>query len=268
MPGEVPIGNRSVVVRITDHCNNQCKHCCFTCGTKNDQFMSQDVAQAINDYFQDTATTKWWFNMMGGEPTLHPDYEKIMGCFSKRPVRLVTNGWWIRNEAAKKRFIDFLLGTDLKMHVGVSRDKFHIHNTGVDAFAFLQGQGVKDDFGLSTPNPEDEEGSIAMVGRAYWNEIGRWDLNTFGCYCQSSNTRNNSFTVLEDGTATHCPFGLYPIGNVLKTKLEDLDAKKKEMTARWLDSDLSCRRCYEFWEMRARRIAIGRGYDIYTRSPL
>ena len=255
--------NQSIVVRITNFCNNHCEHCCFECGPECDLFMSPDIMELINTRFADTKDVCYWFNVMGGEPTLHPNYENLIETLAGRHVRFVTNGWWINNERAKNKFITFLKRTKAIMHVGVSRDKFHPAGVGEKAFKYLMDEKIDDDFGLSAPNPEDEEGAVASVGRAYWNYIG-YMRSTFGAYCLSSNTRNTSFTVLEDGTVTHCPFGIWPIGNV-SDSIEDLYEEKIHRTERWNEISPSCRSCYEVWLMKG-RIKIAKDYPIFTKN--
>ena len=100
--------NRSIVVRITDFCNNKCGHCCFSCSPKCNNFMSLETMVKLEDVFKDDDNVCYWFNVMGGETTLHPDYEKLIEVLSGRHVRFVTNGWWINNEQAKSRFLRFL----------------------------------------------------------------------------------------------------------------------------------------------------------------
>ena len=265
---EVPIGNRSVVVRITDVCNNQCAHCCFSCSPKNKLYMEESVAQKINSFFVNTETTRWWFNVMGGEPTLHPHYEDVINSFGQRNIRLVTNGWWIKNPKATDRFVTFLKSSRASIHIGVSRDKFHPPKVGDLAYTHLMSLNFKDDFGLSAPEPANEEKSIAMVGRAWWNGIGDEFLNRFHCYCMSSNTRSTSFTVLEDGTITHCPFGIIPIGKIESSTIEDLHIKKEKIKKAVEENLMSCYNCYKAWEMGGRSRFISAGYDIYRKSSL
>ena len=265
---EVPIGNRSVVVRITDFCNNTCRHCCFSCSPKNKLFMNLETAQKINSYFTNTEIDKWWFNVMGGEITLHPNYEDIINSFGERNIRLVTNGWWINNEKAKDRFIKFMKSSKAEIHVGVSRDQHHPPNIGNLAFDYLMSLNFKDDFGLSTPDPINEDKSIAMVGRAWWNEIGDYMLNHFSSYCQSSNTRDTSFTVLEDGTITFCPFGILPIGSVYDSTMEDLNVAKEKLRKNIYNNCISCYNCYQHWEMGLKNKCIEMGYSIYNKEEI
>jgi radical SAM protein with 4Fe4S-binding SPASM domain len=73
----------------------------------------------------------------------------------------------------------------------------------------------------------------------------------FSAYCQSSNTRNTSFTVLEDGTVTHCPFGIWPIG-FLEDGIEELYKEKDKRVEIWNRAMVTCRRCWRFWEFEGR----------------
>lgn len=203
---------------------------------------------------------------MGGEPTILKNYEEILESFAGRNVRLVTNGWWINRENHKDRFLSFIKSTKVKVKVGVSRDGYHPKGVGTRAFDFLMANKVEDDWGLTTPNPNDEEASLVSVGRAYDNGIG-YMRSAFGCYCQSSNTRNTSFTVLEDGTVTFCPFGIYPIG-FLEDGVEHLDAEKQRLRGLWDKHVMSCRSCYEAWLFKYGRLAVEKGYSIYDKTSL
>lgn len=253
--------NQSIVVRITDFCNNQCDHCCFECSPKKKHFMNLETMKKINSTFADTKDCCYWFNVMGGEPTLHKNYTELIEVLAGRHVRMVTNGWWIKTNLAKNRLLSFLKSTKAIMHVGVSRDKFHPKGVGEKAFALLQENKVDEDFGLTTPNPENEEGSIASVGRAYDNYIG-YMRSTFDAYCQSSNTRNTSFTVLEDGTVTHCPFGIWPIG-FLEDGIERLYKEKQKRVELWDKAMVNCRNCWEFWTFTGRN-RMKKNYPIFS----
>lgn len=225
--------------------------------------MSLDTMTKLAKTFADSNSTCFWFNMMGGETTLHPKYEDMVGVLAGRHVRFVTNGWWIDNPKAKDRMTEFVKTTKAILHVGVSRDRFHPEGVGVRAFDYLMSIGADDDFGLSAPDPDDEEGAIASVGRAFDNYLGAM-RSTFGAYCQSSNTRNTSFTVLEDGTVTHCPFGIYPIGNI-EDGLETLDEIKAIITDKWDRLMLTCRSCWQNWIFGA-KYRYSKEYPIYNRG--
>lgn len=61
-------------IQITNKCNMKCAHCCFAC-TSRGKFMSLDTFKAalkIASEYGECVT------IGGGEPTLHPDFEKFL----------------------------------------------------------------------------------------------------------------------------------------------------------------------------------------------
>ncbi|HEX5726377.1 MAG TPA: radical SAM protein [Longimicrobiaceae bacterium] len=82
---------------VTEHCNLRCPHCIrddvTTVRNLDADLLLSTVDQAQVLFDGDVAVT-----MTGGEPTLHPEWERIIAGLHRRgvPYRFVTNGWHMR----------------------------------------------------------------------------------------------------------------------------------------------------------------------------
>ena len=81
---------------ITEHCNLRCPHCIrddVTTVRNLDPELILGTVDAARELFGEVAVS-----MTGGEPTLHPGWERIISALHERGVsyRFVTNGWHMR----------------------------------------------------------------------------------------------------------------------------------------------------------------------------
>jgi MoaA/NifB/PqqE/SkfB family radical SAM enzyme len=78
---------------VTEHCNLRCPHCIrddvTTVRSLEPDLIATVLDQARARFHPVTAS------LTGGEPLLHPEFERIVGIFAERrvPYRFVTNGW-------------------------------------------------------------------------------------------------------------------------------------------------------------------------------
>ena len=70
-PAEMEI----IQIKITNACPHVCSNCTRFCGHRKQFFMDPDMFQKAVDSLQDFPGT---VGIMGGEPTLHPEFEKLM----------------------------------------------------------------------------------------------------------------------------------------------------------------------------------------------
>lgn len=104
-------------IQITDHCNMACAHCGFSCGPRKKNFMSMSLYEAAVEFFGDDSIV-----IGGGEPTLHPDFWKILGFTlgSASTVWMATNG-----SMAKTSILLANMAKSGIMGVALSRDHYH-----------------------------------------------------------------------------------------------------------------------------------------------
>jgi hypothetical protein len=238
-----PKGNVAII-RLTTKCNFRCGHCCFECGPKRKDRMTPEIAGQTANLLKSNVA---WLNVMGGEITLIPHYEELLSTVQVAPMRIVTNGWWVKNQVARDKFVSVVrqLNKAGQIHIGISRDRQHPAGVGDAAFSWLSSQiTFDDDWGFTQTKDIDEENkSIAPVGRAYLNELGDDMLRMFSAYCQA-HEHNKSLTILENGTVTYCPFGAWPIGQVTDT-YEALMKRRDHCAKQWIPN---CVTCWRQWE--------------------
>lgn len=86
-------------LELTPACNNRCPGCSNVFATRSVEApLSGDewikIIQRIKPYAQ-------WLKLTGGEPTIHPDFEKVVTFLNRQefPFRLLTNGRWANVES-------------------------------------------------------------------------------------------------------------------------------------------------------------------------
>ncbi|MBR4325507.1 MAG: radical SAM protein [Bacteroidales bacterium] len=81
----------SIRVYITENCNANCSNC-FNRNTRGKSYMSVERFEKLCAYFKENSVPQ--IKIMGGEPTLHPDFGKVMKIAQKyfKHVSLFTNG--------------------------------------------------------------------------------------------------------------------------------------------------------------------------------
>ena len=86
-------------LHITDHCNLACRHCLFSCSPQSKRSLTIDqVARTVDEAYKAGART---FYLTGGEPMMHPDFEKICRMIANgKPdtvLVILTNGMLLKN---------------------------------------------------------------------------------------------------------------------------------------------------------------------------
>lgn len=81
----------SIRVYITENCNANCSNC-FNRNTRGKSYMQLDKFERLCKYFNDNGVPK--IKVMGGEPTMHPDFGEMMIIAQKyfEKVSVFTNG--------------------------------------------------------------------------------------------------------------------------------------------------------------------------------
>jgi len=113
------------VVEITDHCNLQCPICYAGSGPqrKQDYRTYEHVIQMLDAVVENEGEPDV-VQISGGEPTLHPDFFRILDACKERPIRHLmvnTNGLVIANDA---EFVEKLAGYKPGFEVYLQFDSF------------------------------------------------------------------------------------------------------------------------------------------------
>jgi len=83
-------------ISLTNICNNNCSYCFGmnpgTNGTRDDAFMAESMFDQSLDYIEKSGIRQ--ARLLGGEPTLHPDFQKLIHKILDRELHIVlfTNG--------------------------------------------------------------------------------------------------------------------------------------------------------------------------------
>jgi hypothetical protein len=113
----------SVYIQITTICNFHCKHCCFGLGRESKgEHMSLETYRKVLEKFGPLIAEKdQYIALGGGEPTLHPDFWKIV------EMALVYGYPWVATNGSRTEDSLFLcnLARAGVMGVSLSQDAWH-----------------------------------------------------------------------------------------------------------------------------------------------
>lgn len=232
-------------VLVTEKCNFSCEHCMYECGPENkgtfvNENVFDSVIQSVNT-LQD-ARINIDINLIGGEPTL---YMSKLRKLLKRlngvcRIYMTTNGWWLSNPKATRRFIDCVNDID-DIYIRISNDVYHdkcfydnftrrwsreelFGSMFLDKFGLVDNDVIRydEDFFLKKIVEDDpwiwfesstSSNYINNVGRAYRTGAG---LKDYGNNNQC--TYSLSPSILPNGRYYDgCGFGsILPFGSILR----------------------------------------------------
>ena len=113
---------RFLQIHLTEHCNLNCKGCTHFSPLAKEKYLGLDELDGMLDNIE-PFLDKWFkrLELLGGEPLLHPDIEKIIELtrkhFKTTEVRLVTNG--VKLPAMPESFFDTI--RDNSIVIAISR---------------------------------------------------------------------------------------------------------------------------------------------------
>lgn len=102
----------SAAIITTDKCTAACEECCFLCNPNNKNMLTFSQIKNFIDELKNTISSVQLIVFTGGEATLlGKTLIDAISYASTRGLRtrIVTNGWWAKNEKSAKRMIDKLL---------------------------------------------------------------------------------------------------------------------------------------------------------------
>ncbi len=195
-------------IQITTRCQMSCAHCCYSC-TKQGEDMSLDTFRRCLKTCREYDEYPF---LGGGEPTLHPQFEKflleaIASNTSSIKVGIITNG------GIKKRalMLASLTKQDIIM-AQLSRDEYHdpIDDEVVEAFCELT-HGIRDTSrnGTLSPLPHGRGRELLQI-----EGFEDYDYSEVDCCCPDILVKPNG-DVYQCG-CEHSPL----IGNVHDSSLD------------------------------------------------
>lgn len=105
------------LIEITDHCNLQCPICYASSGPSRDTYRSLEQIERMLDAVVANEGKPDVVQISGGEPTLHPDFFRILDVAKSRPIQhlmLNTNGIRIaREEGFAERLAPYMPGFEV-----------------------------------------------------------------------------------------------------------------------------------------------------------
>ena len=164
-------------IQITNKCNMKCDHCVFSC-TKRGSFMSLDTFEKACQIARDNGS---FITIGGGEPTLHPDFLKILMVAINYQVE--SGSTWIATNGSNK-FISLYLAELARNGVigaALSQDVYHddIDEDVISAFTVKSGYRHSDSDFREIRNVTKPFINLVNAGRAKSNHLGGVD----DCLC-------------------------------------------------------------------------------------
>lgn len=190
------IYNYIPIIKITDKCNKNCKHCGYDCSYDNNNYITLDILNKnINILKQQNMN---YIQLMGGELYLHPEYEQIINicCNNFKLIRLVTNGEWINDDL---NFLNVLINHKDKLFTSISATMYHNNNNVNKINSVMSKNKLYYAF-----IPKISRQNIFPIGRAKKTNVGNFDHPG----CTIDNVKQ-TFLIDENGHFYKCMFGLW-----------------------------------------------------------
>ncbi|EMF0060596.1 hypothetical protein PFZ79_002426 [Enterococcus hirae] len=129
----------SAAIITTDKCSAACEECCFLCNPKNKNMLTLDKMKTFIDDIEKNLKTVQLIVFTGGEATLLGSnlFAAIKYANSKNfSTRIVTNGWWAKNEKQAVRMVDKFIQaglTEINFSTGDNHQQWIDLNTIINA---------------------------------------------------------------------------------------------------------------------------------------
>lgn len=235
------------ILRVTNQCNQKCRHCVFRSGPKCVGQMSVKMCEEINAWVPKEIV----LNIMGGEVTVLKNYPELLVALARNRscVRFVTNGFWADEDPDE--FFDTMRrmkeASCSSLEVAVSHDSWHQQKNPRAALLLEQNSC---DLGITlVETGELEIDEISTVGRAWDNNLRGHVFSSRSCEAMCN------MIITEDGMLGRCPYGYLPWKHFSKTTWyeaqEDIWGWRSEKLADGMD----CHMCMETVEVALRRVA-------------
>ncbi|UCG02558.1 MAG: hypothetical protein JSW11_00915 [Candidatus Heimdallarchaeota archaeon] len=223
------------IVRVTNKCDQQCRHCAFRSSPYNTGQISIDNCAKINKWLPE----KIVMNIMGGEFSILHDYESILIALSqyRLKVGIVTNGFWSKNKHEISRFISTIktiTKTCNEVIVCVANDQWHKKYPQTESL--LRKNKLDIEIQIKEELPIHK---IVRIGRAWDNKINKSTSNHQSCRIMSN------LTIIENGMITRCPYGYFPWRHFTETSWYDAQEYIWGWRSEKLSEGMTCSLCME-----------------------
>lgn len=117
---------KSIVLNVSQKCNAQCKHCCFSCSPNSKNgFNEQELNNILNAILSNKEIKV--VSITGGEPLINKN--RILDLIVKisdsgKEVTLITNGFWATSTRRTKKILQELVTSGLR-YLTISFDDYH-----------------------------------------------------------------------------------------------------------------------------------------------
>lgn len=203
---------------LTNYCNLECEHCCYSCGPYNKDYMSLRVfkkaLKLCEKYDQNLSIT-----LGGGEPLFHPKFREMFlracGLLHKGfTLSVITNG----TDEVEEKFLEIAPFSHVEeIYIAVSDDLFHGYTVSEKVKKAIKQYDIR----IHGPQDIDQ---VIPVGRAVNIVDIETSENKNTCPC-------NDLTVDPHGNIYLCSHLDYKLGTVYNFNVERYeDLSEQEVT--------------------------------------
>jgi MoaA/NifB/PqqE/SkfB family radical SAM enzyme len=234
-----------ISVLITSKCNYKCDHCLFNCTAKGEH-ITQETLNSLPKIFEHSDSV----NIIGGEPTINPDFKNIMIDLSNKTpyghYRIVSNGSFVYSNKKREKMLEVVsYALNNNKHDGVSltisNDDYHIpfwkEYKHLDLIKWMfEDLGYNKDNGFYLDLSKRESQAVMSKGRAVKNQLFcDMDNKTANCADLVSDKDENGkvdlyriwedLTIFPNGDYYPCCNADVKLGNINKESIDLIENK-------------------------------------------
>ena len=227
--------SNACIVRVTNQCNEKCRHCAFRSGPDRVGQLSAKTCEKINAWVPMSVK----LNIMGGEFSILDNYPSLLVAIAegRKDIHLVTNGFWAHNNIDKffGAMIDVKDVLSGNVSISVSSDSWH-RTRGLFAQQLLKDIG---EYVATVETDELHDEAIVPVGRAWDNNVAT--TRNHLCACKQM----CNMIITEDGMLCKCPFGYFKWKHFSETTWENAQRDILLWREEMLQDGMNCNGCME-----------------------
>lgn len=235
-----------IIVRLTNFCNERCKHCVYRSSPEFKTHLTPELAKMIHQWMPRSHITN--ITAMGGELTLIPNYPELIKILFDGIDQggIMTNGIFVRNDEAFDTFVDVVRSVITRQFtVRVSQTQYHSDKEyGIKAYEklrlifenktgrFVQFSGYQE--------------TIVPFGRAFDNGIGieKWRCHPqLGAMCDI--TMGKILLIDEEGFVHLCPLGESRHEHISHDSYDNMYKNIRKWRKDRIEKGMNCLSCSE-----------------------